>query len=138
MTAMSANPLPIDADVGIPELVQRMSDDSKRLAKDEARLVKLETTESVRRAGLGAMWLGIAFAAGVTALVALTLLVSTLIGRLVAGHMWLGAIITGVVEIVIGAWLVKRGLSAAAEPSYSLEQTRESITDTSGWVKSIR
>jgi hypothetical protein len=52
--------------------------------------------------------------------------------------MWLGAIITGVVEIVIGAWLVKRGLSAAAEPSYSLEQTRESITDTSGWVKSIR
>ncbi|MFI5229556.1 MAG: phage holin family protein [Gemmatimonadales bacterium] len=135
---MSANPLPIDADVGIPELVQRMSDDSKRLAKDEARLVKLETTESVRRAGLGAMWLGIAFAAGVTALVALTLLVSTLIGRLVAGHMWLGAIITGVVEIVIGAWLVKRGLSAAAEPSYSLEQTRESITDTSGWVKSIR
>jgi hypothetical protein len=115
-----------------------MSDDSKRLAKDEARLVKLETTESVRRAGLGAMWLGIAFAAGVTALVALTLLVSTLIGRLVAGHMWLGAIITGVVEIVIGAWLVKRGLSAAAEPSYSLEQTRESITDTSGWVKSIR
>ncbi|HEY2732721.1 MAG TPA: phage holin family protein [Polyangiales bacterium] len=134
---MSA-PLPLDPDVGIPELVQRLSDDSKRLAKDEAQLVKLETTESVKRAGLGAMWLGIAFAAGVTALVALTLLVSTLIGRLVAGHMWLGAIITGVVEIVVGAWLIKRGLSAAAEPSYSLEQTRDSITDTSTWVKSIK
>jgi hypothetical protein len=135
---MSAQPLPIGPDVGIPELVQRLSDDSKRLAKNEAQLVKLETTDSVKRAGLGAMWLGIAFAAGVTALVALTLLVSTLIGRLADGHMWLGALITGVVEIAAGAWLIKRGLSAAAEPSYSLEQTRESITDTSSWVKSIR
>ncbi|MGH7623022.1 MAG: phage holin family protein [Gemmatimonadaceae bacterium] len=137
---MSAQQRPtrIEPDVGIPELIQRLSDDSKRLAGDEVRLVKLEAKESVKQAGLGAMWMAIAFSAGVVALIALTLLVATLIGRWASGHMWLGAVITGVVELVIGAWLIKRGLSAAAEPSYSLEATRESITGTSDWVKSNR
>ena len=135
---MSAQQRPIDPDVGIPELVSRLGDDSKRLARDEVRLVKLEARESVKQAGLGAMWMGIAFGAGVVALVALTLLIATLIGRLADGHMWLGTIVTGVVEVIAGAWLIKRGLSVAAEPSYSLEATRNSITGTTDWVKSIR
>ena len=43
----------------------------------------------------------------------LTLLVATLIGRFASGHMWIGAVITGVVELAVGAWLVKRGLMVA-------------------------
>jgi hypothetical protein len=125
---MAVTRFPVDPDAGIPDLIHRLTDDSKRLVTDEVRLAKLEITESVHVAGKGAMWLGIAFGAGVVALVAATLLVATLIGRAVAGHMWVGALVTGLVELPLAGYLIKRGLATFKEPSYSLEQTREAIS----------
>jgi hypothetical protein len=43
--------------------------------------------------------------------------------------MWVGAIVTGLLELGIAAVLVKRGLSALKEPSYSFEETRASLHD---------
>ena len=135
---MAVQRMPVDPDAGITDLLRRMSDDSKRLVNGELRLAKLEATEHVKRAGRGAMWLAIAFGVGIVALVAATLLIATLIGRWFSGHMWPGAIVTGVIELIVGALLIKRGIVAFGKPSYSLEQTRESLTETQGWVKSIR
>jgi len=59
--------------------------------------------------------------------VMLTLLAVTLIGRAANGHMWIGALVTGIVELVVGAVFLKKGMHAFKEPSYSLEQTRESL-----------
>ena len=132
---MAVNRLPLDPDVGLPDLVRRLSDDSKRLMSDEVRLAKLEIKDGVKNAGRASLWLGVAFAMTVVAMVALTLLAVTLIGRLSAGHMWIGAIVTGVVELAVAAWMITRGLSALAEPSYTLEQTRESLTETTDWAK---
>lgn len=125
---MAVSRFPVDPDVGIPDLIHRLGDDSKRLVTDEVQLAKLEITESVHTAGRGAMWLGVAFGASVVAMVAATLLLATLIGRLVAGHMWVGAIATAVIELALAMFVVKRGLAAFKEPSYSLEQTRKSLT----------
>lgn len=122
-----ANPLHIDPDIGIPDLIRRLTDDGKRLVTDEIRLAKLETRESVSLAGRGAVRLGIAFGIGVVAIVAFTYFLATLIGRIVGGHMWVGAIVTGMLELVLAAVLVKRGARVLTEPSYSLEQTRDSI-----------
>ena len=124
---MAVQRMPVDPDAGIPDLISRLGDDSKRLVMDEVHLAKLEVRDSLSRAGRGALRLGIAFGIAVVALVALTLLLATLIGRFAAGHMWIGAIVTGLVELGIAAWLIKRGLSAYAEPSYSLEQTRKVV-----------
>ena len=134
---MGVQRMPVDPNVGIPDLVGRLGDDAKRLVSDEVRLTKLELQENMHRAGMGTMWLGAAFGAGFVMLVALTVLVATLIGRAVAGHMWLGAIIVGVAELVLAAWFVKLGISAIKEPSYSLEQTRESVEETASWVRAI-
>jgi hypothetical protein len=71
-------------------------------------------------------------------LVALTVFLVTLIGRLGNGHMWVGALVTGILELAIGAWLLKRGLSTYAEPSYTLVQTREALTDTAHWANGVR
>jgi uncharacterized membrane protein YqjE len=119
--------MPVDPDAGIPDLISRLGDDSKRLVMDEVHLAKLEMREKLSRAGRGALRLGIAFGVGVVALVALTLLLATSIGRLAAGHMWTGAVVTGIAELAIAAWLIKRGLSAYAEPSYTMEQTRKVV-----------
>ncbi|HVE35821.1 MAG TPA: phage holin family protein [Gemmatimonadaceae bacterium] len=128
---MAVQRMPVDPDAGIPDLISRLGDDSKRLVMDEVHLAKLEVRENLSRAGRGAVRLGIAFGVGVVALVALTLLLATLIGRLAAGHMWIGAVVTGIVELAIAAWLIKRGLSAYAEPSYTLEQTRKVVLRSS-------
>jgi hypothetical protein len=124
---MGAQRMPVDPDAGIPDLIHRLGDDSKRLMSDEVRLAKLEMKDNVARAGKGALWMGVAFGIGVVALVAFTLVLSTLIGRLASGHMWVGALITGVVEIAVAMVLIKKGLAAFGEPSYTLEQTRASL-----------
>jgi uncharacterized membrane protein YqjE len=124
---MPTNRMVVDPDAGIPDLIHRLGDDSKRLMTDEVRLAKLELKDSVARGGKGTMWLGVAFGIGVVAMVFFTLMLVTLIGRIVAGHMWIGALVTGVIEVVLAAVLIKRGVKAFAEPSYTLEQTRESL-----------
>jgi len=129
---VAANPLHLDPDIGIPELVRRLSDDGKRLLTDEVRLAKLEMTANARQAGRGGARLAIAFGTGVVGLTAATLLLATLIGRLVNGHMWVGALVTGLLELAVGAVLLRRGVRAYAAPSYTLSDTRESISALRG------
>jgi hypothetical protein len=135
---VEAHRVRVDPNAGIPDLVRDLAADSKRLLADEVQLAKLETKESVRRAGKGALWLALAFGIGVVTLVALTLLLVTLIGRLANGHMWVGALATGALEIVVALVLFKRGMGAFKQPSYTLEDTRESVKDTARWVRHAR
>ena len=117
-----------DPDAGIPDLVRRLTDDGKRLVADEVRLAKIETKENVKRAGRGGIRLAVSFGIGVVALVAMTLVLVTLIGRLASGHMWVGAIATGILELVVAVVMFKKGFKAFGEPSYTLEQTRAGLS----------
>lgn len=134
---MAINQMPVDPDVGIPDLLRQLGNDSKRLFGDEVKLAKLEMRESISTGARGAAWLGVAFGIGVAALVAFTIFLSTLLGRLMAGHMWFGVLITGILELIGAAVLLKRGMSALTEPSYSMEQTRESVAETSHWISRL-
>jgi hypothetical protein len=129
---MAVTRMHIDPDVGVPDLVRSLKDDSKRLVQDEIRLGKLELHDDIRRAGHGSLWLGAAFAMGLVALVLGTFTVATLIGRLAAGHMWIGAVVVGAVEVVVGLGLIARGKKVFGQPSYSLEQTRQGLAEIKG------
>jgi uncharacterized membrane protein YqjE len=133
----AARPLIADPDAGIPDLIRRLTSDSRRLATDEVQLAKMEAKESLHRATRGVLWMALAFGAAVVMLVALTLLLTSLLGRFMGGHMWFGALVTGVIELAVGAWLLKKGLSAFTEPSYSLEQTRASLAETAHWTTDV-
>ena len=135
---MTARPIVTDPDTGIPDLIRRLSDDSKRLVTDEVQLAKLETKDSLHRATRGVLWMALAFGAAVVMFVALTILVSTLLGRLDNGHMWFGALVTGLVELGLGGWLVVKGLKSYKAPSYTLAETRESLKDTAHWSSAAR
>jgi hypothetical protein len=128
----------VDPNAGIPDLIRDLAEDSKRLLKDEVLLAKMETNESVKRASKGALWMALAFGIGVVTLVALTLLLVTLIGRLVNGHMWVGALVTGALELGVAMFLIRGGIKALKEPSYTLEETREAAKETARWVKQAR
>ena len=132
---MTARPnVVIDPDTGIPDLIRRLTDDSKRLVTDEVQLAKLEAKDSLHRAARGGLWLALAFGVSIIMLVALTVFIATLIGRIANDHMWIGALVTGVVELALGFWMLKRGLSTYAKPSYTLEETRTSLADTTHWA----
>ena len=135
---MAIERIPTDPDAGIPDLIRQLGDDSKRLVADEVRLAKLEMKESVQRAGTGAVQLAIAFGIGVVMLVALTIFLATLIGRMAAGHMWVGALVTGVIELGLAVVLLRRGMGVLREPSYTLEETRAALKDTAVWARSQR
>lgn len=108
-------------------LVDSLTDDAKQLLKAELRLGKLETSEALARAGRGSLWLAVAFGVLVVALVAFTLFLATLLGRIVDGHHWVGAVVTGVIELALGAWFVKRGLRELAGAPYTLPETRAGL-----------
>jgi uncharacterized membrane protein YqjE len=135
---VTARPIMTDPDTGIPDLIRRLTQDSKRLVTDEVRLAKLETKESLGRVTRGALWMSLAFGSSVVMLVALTIFLATLIGRIANGHMWLGAIVTGLVELGLGAWCLKRAFALYAEPSYTLEESRHALADTANWAATAR
>jgi hypothetical protein len=125
--AMGVQRMPIDPDVGIPDLISRLGDDSKRLLSDEVRLAKLELKDNLKQGAKGAMWLGIAFGVGIVGMVAFTIFIATLIGRLVDGHMWLGALVAAVLDLVLGIVMIKKGIAAYAAPSYTMKETRAAL-----------
>lgn len=133
----SRSAMPTDPDAGIPDLIRRLADDSKRLAQDEMRLAKLEVRENVHDATRGGIWLGIAGGAALIALIALTVCLAALLGRLF-GHYWMGTLVVAVVELGVGALLVMRGLKTLKAQSFSFPATRGAATETARWVKTVR
>src|SRR5215468_8474871 len=112
---MAVARVPLVSDAAIPELIRRLSDDSKRLVSDEAQLAKLEVRESLESGGRGVMLLAVAFGLGVLAAVTLTLFLVTLLGRVAGGHMWIGAVVIGVLWLLVGALLLKHGATTFRE-----------------------
>ena len=104
-------------DASIGELVQRLSQQTAALVRQEMHLAQVELKEKGKRAGIGA---GLFGAAGVVALAALGALVAALIlviGEFVA--MWISAfIVAGALAITAGvmALMGKKQVSEATPP----------------------
>lgn len=126
----------VDPDTGIPDLIRRLADDSKRLAADEVRLGKLELHDSVQVGVRGSLRLALALAFGIIAAVALTVLLISAVAAVLNRNYWAGALIVGAAELLAGALLLRRGLGVLKSPSTSLAESRESLKDTAAWVRS--
>ena len=133
----SRPPVPIDPDAGIPDLIRRLVDDSRRLAQNEVRLAKIELRENVRDATRGGIWLGIAFGAGVVALIGVTVLLATLLGGLL-GNLWAGTLVTAVLWLGSAYLLVTRGLKQIKEQEFTLPETRQEAKETVNLLKTAR
>jgi len=127
-----------DPDSGIPDLVRRLTDDSKRLLGDEVRLAKLEVGESVKAGAHGTLWMSVAFGIGIVAMIAMTVALVAAIGAIAGGHAWIGAIATGIIEIAVAVWLIRKGLKRFGEPSYTFQASRQALQDTASWVAAER
>jgi len=138
VTAPQDREIRIDPDAGIPDLIRRLTNDSKRLVRDEVHLAKIELSENTHAAMRGTLYMALAFGVSVVALVAFTVLLVAAIGAAINGNYWVGALITGAIEVGIAVWLIRRGLAAYRRPSYTFAATRAELAETAAWVKSPR
>ena len=125
----------VDPDTGIPDLIRRLADDSRRLASDEVRLAKLELHDSVHMGVGGFVRLAVAAAFAIVAAVALTVLLVAALSALLGGNYWAGALIGGAIEVAVGAFMLRRGVTVVKSPSYTLHESRESLKDTASWAR---
>ena len=80
------------------------------------------------------MRLAVAFGAGTIAMVALTIALAALVGRLIGHNYWLGAMLVGLLELGGAFVLIKRGIKSFGSANYTLAETRASLQDTRAWV----
>jgi uncharacterized membrane protein YqjE len=125
----------VDPETGIPDLIRRLADDSRRLAGDEVRLAKLELHESVNTGVTGFVRLAVAAAFAIIAAVALTVLLVAALAALLGGNYWAGALIAGAIEVAVGVFMLRRGITLVKSPSYTLHESRESLKDTATWAR---
>jgi uncharacterized membrane protein YqjE len=121
-------------DASLGELVKQLSEQTSRLARQEAELAKVELQEKGKRAGLGAGMFG---GAGLFGLYAVGALVAAAILALAtAVDAWLAALIVAVVLGAIAGILAlvgKRNVQQAGPPVP--EQAAESVKEDVQWAK---
>lgn len=120
----------IEPEPTIGDLVGRLADDSRRLAGGEVRLARLEMGESIRQTVRGGIRFALAFGIAVLALVALSVLLTAVIGGILIGRMWAGALITGALEVMVGAFLLWRGVKAMKRADFTLGESRAELRTT--------
>ena len=117
-------------------LLKDLLRDGSDLARQEIRLIRLETTERARRYGMGA----ITVAGG--AVLAIIGAISLLVGLvLLPGDQWLrdrywaAALIVTVVAGAAAAWAARRGASHLSPAQLTPDQTVETLKEDKEWLK---
>ena len=101
---------PPEADRSIPELLQRLANETTVLVRQELQLAQAEIAQKLRRAGSSAAALG---AAALLALGAFGTLTTTFVGALSRVlPLWAAALIVTVIYAVVAGIAAQRGLTA--------------------------
>ncbi|MGI8508482.1 MAG: phage holin family protein [Gemmatimonadaceae bacterium] len=122
-------------DRSIVQLLHDLSDGTAQLVRQEIRLARTETFESVLGLKRGSVWVGggVGLAlAGSGALVAFLILA---IAQAVGGRTWLAALIVAVVLSLAGWLCLKHGMSALSATRLTPHETATSIKETAEWLK---
>ena len=142
---MATQGIRIEPDLTIGDLVNRLTDDSKRLASNEVRLARLEMGQSLHQAVQGGIRLALAFGIAILALVAGSVLLTAVLGSVLIGNAWSGALITGALELIAGAFLLWRGTKVMKRADFTLGESRaelkatvNQISDTASRAKRAR
>lgn len=127
---MATQGIRIEPEPTIGDLIGRLTDDSKRLASNEVRLARLEMGESIHHAVQGGIRFALAFGIAILALVALSVLLTAVIGSVLIGKTWAGALITGAIEIIAGALLAWGGVTVMRKADFTLGESRAELKTT--------
>jgi hypothetical protein len=125
---------PLEAVLSIPELLQRLANETTMLVRQELQLAQAEIAQKFRRGGSSAGLLG---AAALLVLGAFGTLTTTFIGALaLALPLWAAALIVTAVYGVIASIAAQRGLTALKKIGTPVpQQTIETLRDDAEAVR---
>jgi uncharacterized membrane protein YqjE len=120
----------------VGELLNELTDGGTQLVRDEIRLARAETVESLLTLRRGVVWLGIGAAVALFATgAAVAALVMLLSRYLLDGRTWLAALVVTVVLGAIALLCAWRGRSALSAASLAPRETATSLKETAAWLK---
>lgn len=118
------------------ELLNELTDDGAELVRNEIRLARAETVESLRALQRGAILLGIGIAFALCAVAAgVACLIMVISQYLLDDRTWLAGLIVAVVLGVIGWLCVWRGGQSFSDSKLAPHGTTTSIKETAAWLK---
>lgn len=120
----------------VGQLLGELTDGGAQLVRDEIRLARAETVESLLALRRGttqvAVGVAIALCGGAAAVAGLIMVIST---YLLDGRTWLAAFIVSVIFGGIGWVFVWRGGRSLSASSLAPRETATSIKETAAWLK---
>ena len=118
------------------ELLSELTDGGAELVRDEIRLARAETVESLFKLRRGAILLGIGVAFALCAAAAgVACIIMAVSQYLLSDRTWLAALIVAVVLGVIGWLCVWRSGRSFAGSGLAPHETTTSIKETAVWLK---
>jgi len=118
------------------ELLGELTDGGAELVRDEIRLARAETVESLLKLRRGATLLGIGIAFALCAAAAgVACLIMVISQYLLDDRTWLAALIVAVVLGVIGGLCVWRSTRSLSGSGLAPHETTKSIKETAVWLK---
>ncbi|KRF15587.1 hypothetical protein ASG90_12700 [Nocardioides sp. Soil797] len=129
------SPASTSSNVSTADLLRQMSDDTRRLIKDEIGLAQLEMKDKAKHVGMGA---GLFGTAGILALFGFGALIATVIIALsLVMDAWLAALIVTVVLFVVAAVAGVVGKKQVTEgtpakPEQTLENVKKDVDTLKG------
>jgi hypothetical protein len=125
----------------VPDLLREMVDETRVILRDEVRLAKTETRETVSRIGSELAQVGIGAAVGIVALIALgtavTFAMVSLFGQFLELEvaMWLGPLVLGLVLSAVAVVVAKRGIERLKRESLVPEKTMATLEEDKEWIR---
>jgi len=118
------------------ELLNELTDGGTQLVRDEIRLARAETVESLLTLRRGATLMGVGVAIAVCAVAtAVAGVIMVLSEYLLDGRTWLAALLVAVVLGVTGWLCVRRGSRSLSGSALAPRETATSIKETAVWLK---
>lgn len=132
----NAAPADIAASRSVGELIGDLTDGSAQLVREEIRLARAETTESLMALKSGAVVLGTGLVLGIVALGAgVSALIMAMAEYLLGGRTWLAALIVAGVLGIVALILAVRGTGKLAAANLAPRETATSLKETATWLR---
>ena len=124
------------ADRTLGELLRDLSDGTAQLVRQEIRLARTETVESLLGLKHGTVLVGTGIALALCAAGATVAFLVLVLSRYVlGGRTWLAALIVAIVLDLVAWVCVRRGAAALSAKRLAPHETTTSIRDTARWLK---
>lgn len=117
------------------ELFKQLAQDSATLVKQEVSLAKAEMRENLRSATKDAAMIAVGGGLLLVGLLVLTAFLVAAIGDLLDNY-WLGALLVGLVFVVVGGLLAKKNLNNLKKDDLGPDQTIQTLKEDKLWLQS--